>query len=244
MEYIVVTGASGGIGKAAVLELLNNGFGVWAVGRNAETLEAEFSGYGNVRIAVVDYSEENSIKEFVAEAVKTTGPIRGFVHCAGFDKLAPLYLAKRKDIQALMDIHVYAAMDFCKYLAKKGNASEGCSIILFSSMSSHEGALGHSAYAAAKGALEGFLPSAAAELAEKKIRLNELILGVVETNMSSGFIGKMSEEQRNALDLSYPLGIGRPEDVSGMISFLISEKSSWITGQKFVLDGGHSVRRV
>jgi len=244
MEYILVTGACGGIGEAVTKQLLAQGFGVWAVDMDVERLQNMFGSTQNVKTKVCAFENENAAKDLVKTIVEETGPLRGLVHCAGFDKLSPLYLNKRNDIEALFNIHVYATMDLCKFLAKKGNASENCSIVLISSLSAHEGAKGHTAYAAAKGALEGFLPSAASELADKGIRLNIVTLGVVETKMSMGFVGKMDDSQLTALRNSYPLGLGKPEDAANMICHLLSDKARWVTGQKFVLDGGHSVRGV
>ncbi|HAM16452.1 MAG TPA: hypothetical protein DCP91_11490 [Eggerthellaceae bacterium] len=243
-QWVAVTGACGGIGSAIVLELVDYGFGVWAIGRDEDALYDAFGKSDTVRTLVCDLSKEAAIASAVKCMVEDSGPLRGLVHCAGFDKLAPLYLAKRRDAEALMAIHVYAAMDLCKQLAKKGRAAEGCSIVLMSSLSAHEGAAGHTAYAAAKGALEGFLPSAACELSARGIRLNELVLGVVRTQMSAGFIDKLDEGQMADLKAGYPLGLGKPEDVAPIVRFLVSDDSRWITGQKLFADGGHSVRSV
>lgn len=244
MGYVVVTGACGGIGKAVVDSLLRNKREVVAVDIDYNKLQETFQENEKLMLLACDLMEEENIVSMLKIVVSTTGPIAGLVHCAGFDKLSPLYLNKREDIQRLLSIHLLAAMDMCKFLAKKGNAVSGCSIVLISSLSAHEGAKGHTAYAAAKGAVEGFLASASAELVEKGIRINELILGVVQTEMSMGFVGKMDSTQRALLDASYPLGLGMPEDVAGMIRFLLDAEAGWITGQKFVLDGGHSVRKV
>ena len=244
LGYVAVTGACGGIGRAVTDELVGCGFGVWALGREEGLLADAFGAEPRVREIACDLSDEAAITAAMKRMVDETGPLCGLVHCAGFDKLAPLYLAKRKDAEALMSIHVYAAMDLCKNLAKKGRAAEGCSVVLISSMSAHEGAAGHTAYAAAKGALEGFLPSAACELAARGIRLNELVLGVVRTQMSAGFIGKLDESQMADLESGYPLGLGTPGDVAPIVRFLISDDSRWITGQKIFADGGHSIRSV
>ena len=244
LQYVVVTGACGGIGKAIADELVRVGFGVWALDLDEQRLHDAFGGVGAVRMMACDLSKEDAIAAAVKAMVDETGPLRGLVHCAGFDKLAPLYLAKRRDAEALMAIHVYAAMDFCKQIAKKGRAAAGCSIVLISSLSAHEGAAGHTAYAAAKGALEGFLPSAACELADRGIRLNEMVLGVVRTQMSEGFIGKLDEGQYANLQRDYPFGLGHPQDVAPIARFLVSDDSRWITGQKIFADGGHSIRSV
>ncbi len=244
MKYILITGATGGIGKALVEDLLVNGFGVCAVGRSEEKLRETFAGKDNICFFENDLSTEESIVGLIKQVTNKVGPISGMVHCAGFDKLSPLFLNKRKDTEALLNIHVLAAMDLCKMLAKKGNATDDCSIILISSMAAHEGARGQTAYATAKGALEGFLGPAASELADRNIRLNIVILGATNSEMTMSYLEKMDEYQKQRFEASYPLGLAKPKDIVGMISFLLSNKANWITGQKFIVDGGHSVRRV
>lgn len=244
MQYILVTGACGGIGSSVVDKLLKQGFSVWAVDRDEERLNEMYGNNDRVHCYRCEFESEDATKKLMSTIKDSTGSLRGLVHCAGFDKFSPLFLNRRTDMEALFNIHVYATIDLCKYLAKKDYAEQGCSVVLISSLSAHEGAKGHTIYAAAKGAIEGFLPSAAAELLDKKIRLNVVVLGVVKTPMSMGFIGKMDEEQVNLLNNSYPLGIGTPNDVSGMVCYLLSDDTRWITGQKFILDGGHSVRKI
>ena len=85
-------------------------------------------------------------------------------------------------------------------------------------------------------------PAGAAELAPRGIRLNIVVPGVIQTDMSMEFINKMTAEQRANLEQGYPLGLGSPEDAAHLIAFLLSEESRWITGQTFVLDGGHSIK--
>lgn len=239
-KYIVITGACGGIGGNLADKLLSDGYNVWAVDLNEEALREKYE--GRAKYVACDLNDEDAISSMIKSIVSSTGQIDGLVHCAGFDKLSPLFLNKRKDVEALMNIHVYAAMDMCKMLAKKGNAAPGCSVVLISSLSAHEGAKGHSAYAAAKGAIEGFLAPASSELAAKGIRLNVVVLGAVNTSMTMGYVGKMDETQRAEFEASYPLGFGCPDNVTGLIAFLLSDKASWMTGQKYIIDGGHLIR--
>jgi NAD(P)-dependent dehydrogenase (short-subunit alcohol dehydrogenase family) len=240
---ILVTGAAGGIGRALTHKLLSNGFSVVAVDLSADGPE-DLTGAAGLAYLQSDLNDLDAIPELVRRIVSQYGPLRGLVHCAGFDRLAPLYLSRSSDLLGLLRIHAMAPIALCSQIAKKGNAAPGCAIVLISSLAAHEGAAGHSAYAAAKGALEGFLPSAAAELADRGIRVNVVIPGVVKTRMSAGFIDKMTEEQKEALERSYPLGLGEPEDVASAISFLLSDEARWITGQTLIVDGGHMCRRV
>lgn len=242
--WVAVTGASGGIGEAVVRRLLDDGFSVVAIGRDSDALGTLFGESPQCRCLGADVSVIEELPELVKSIVADVGPLRGLVHCAGFDKLAPLYLSKPADAEELFRVHALSAMTLAGQIARRGVAAEGCSVVLVSSLAAHEGAAGHSAYAAAKGALEGFLRPAAAELAGRGVRLNLVIPGVVDTKMSTGFLGRMTPEQRSALDQSYPLGIGEPMDVANAIAFFTSDDSRWITGASLLLDGGHLARSV
>lgn len=241
---ILVAGATGGIGEAVTRGLLKKGYSVIALSHNLEKLEEKFSEDKQCACLEFDLMSLDEIPSLIKDISKKYGSLGGLVYCAGHDKLSPLYLSKRKNIESLLFIHAVAPILLCGQMAKKRIAVEGSAIVLISSLAAHEGAAGHSAYAAAKGALEGFLPSAAAELADKKIRINIVVPGVIKTEMSAGFIDKLSEEQRISLEESYPLGLGEPSDVSKVIEFLIGDDSKWITGQKIIVDGGHLSRKV
>ena len=198
--------------------------------------------YPSVKVFAKDLMQPNAPNELITEVVRECGSIRGFVHAAGFDRMELLHLAKEETLDRLFCIHAKAPILMCGRISKRGNFQENASFVMISSLSAHEGAIGHASYAAAKGALEGFIAPAAAELAKKKIRLNAVVLGVVKTPMSESWISNLDEAQTNALLSSYPMGLGIPSDVASMICFLLSKEAKWITGQKFILDGGHSIR--
>jgi len=130
-------------------------------------------------------------------------------------------------------------IQFFGWLQKKSNHASDTACVLVSSLSVHEGAKAHVAYAAAKGAVEGILKPAAAELVSKGIRLNEVVLGVVETEMARSWLDKLPPEQLKAITDGYPMGLGSPASVAKVIAFLLSPDSSWITGQTLICDGGH-----
>ena len=227
-DCTVVTGAASGIGKAVAELLESKGERVFRVDLRAGDL-------------AIDLTAPNAVETLAAAIGARYGAVKGFVHCAGFDRAAPLGMIRDGDVEALCAIHAAFPLKFLGWLAKKGNHAPGASCVLISSLAAHEGAKGHAAYAAAKGAAEGFLKPAAAELAMKGVRLNAVVLGVVATDMAKSWIDKLAPEQLNALKAGYPFGIGRPEDVARIIAFLLGEDSSWITGQTIVCDGGHSL---
>ena len=158
--------------------------------------------------------------------------------------MAPLHLAKAEDYEALWRLHALAPMLMIGAIGRKKQHEEGAAAVLISSQSAHEGAAGHAAYAAAKGALEGFLAPAAAELMDKGMRLNAVCFAPVKTPMAEGWMGKLTEDGKRKLEESYPLGLGETADAAALICFLLSEEARWISGQVITADGGHAVRKV
>lgn len=245
MRNIIVTGATGGLGKAIVNRLtMNSDVCVWAIDLKQDVLESCYGNSQNVRTISCNLSDETEIVNMVKFIVSESNGIDGLVHCAGISSFTPIHMIKQKKIENIFQIHVYAAMILCSQIAKKGVANKGCSIVLFSSVAAHEGSSGNSIYAAAKSALEGFVHSAANDFADRGIRLNAIVPGDINAGMFRAFLEQLSEEQRNAREEKYPLGYGKDKDIASIVNFLLSEDSSWMTGQCYIIDGGHSVHRV
>ena len=230
-----MTGASGGIGEVVARRLIARGEAVLAVARNVDRLRALCGDAPHARFAAVDLERPDAV-EAVARAVKEDfGAVRGFVHCAGFNRLAPLSLVEADAAQRLYALHVLFPMRFMGWLGKVPNHVAGTSCVLLSSLACRTGAAGNAAYAAAKGAVEALVRSAAAELAARGVR--------VETELAAGTwraLG-MTPERIAAERARYPLGFGTPEQVADVVGFLLGAASSWITGQCLVADGGRSL---
>ena len=246
MKQILITGISGGIGRAVAEQLLQDGCKIvgldLVLSDEIKCLEKIYS--DNLSLYEVNLTDVDKLPDFLSGIVSEKGALGGFVHCAGFDKMAPLHLQKIKDIEDLWRLHALVPIVMIGALSKKKNHSEKCSIVLITSQSAHEGAMGHTAYASAKGAIEGFLAPAAAELMEKGIRINEVCFAPVKTKMASGWMDRLPETELNKIIESYPLGLGEVEDASNLICFLLSDASRWINGQIITADGGHSVRKI
>ncbi len=242
---MLVAGASRGIGLAAARVLLRDGCSVVASSRDIAGLRGAFDEGASERLKFVpfDFSRVERLQDYAAEVANLTGGISGLVYAAGMQKTLPLTQSKPATAEEIFRLNAFAAFELIRLFAKKGACvSTGASFVLISSLAAHEGALGKALYGASKGALEGFIPAAAAELAARGIRLNAVTLGVVRTDMSRELIDRMTDEQRQALEDGYPLGLGEPEDAAEFIGYLLSDRARRITGQTFVLDGGHSVR--
>lgn len=246
MKNVIISGVSGGIGKAVAERLIEEGSSVIGLDR---TVRDEIKQVAEIHpdqlfLYEADLMDVEKLGDQIKKLVAEHGPIGGFVHCAGFDKMAPLHLTKIEDIENLWRLHALVPMVMIAAISKKKNHDEGTSIVLITSQSAHEGAMGHTAYAAAKGAIEGYLAPAAAELMEKGIRINEVCFAPVKTPMAASWMDKLTDEGMQKLLESYPLGIGEVEDASNLICFLLNTKSKWINGQIVTADGGHSVRKV
>ena len=246
MENVLITGVSGGIGKAVAEKLLSEGSSVIGLDMMiSEDIKGVSEKYSDkLYLYEADLMDSENISATIKGLVDKHGTIGGFVHCAGFDKMMPLNLTKTQDIENLWRLHALAPMLIIATLSKKKNHAEDTAIVLISSQSAHEGAMGHTAYASAKGAIEGYLAPAAAELMEKNIRINEVCFGPVKTPMAAGWMDKLTDEGMQKLLESYPLGIGEVSDACNLICFLLSKEARWINGQIITADGGHSVRKV
>ncbi|MBQ7707443.1 MAG: SDR family oxidoreductase [Lachnospiraceae bacterium] len=246
MDNVLITGVSGGIGKGVAEKLLSSGCSVIGLDKTiSDEIQEVADKYADKLILCeCDLMDSDNLTSLVNDVVKKYGVVGGFVHCAGFDKMMPLHLNKADDIEKLWRLHALAPMLMIAAISKKKNHTSNASIVLISSQSAHEGAMGHTAYAAAKGAIEGFLAPAAAELMEKGIRINEVCFAPIKTPMAAGWMDKLTDDGMSKLLESYPLGIGEVEDASNLICFLLSDESKFINGQIITADGGHSVRKV
>ena len=240
---ILVAGASRGIGLATAKMLLKRGYGVIASSRNIDVLKEAFASDENVEIIACDFSDVDSIANFAERVNKEAGPIDGLVYTAGMQLTMPISMNKPNNVKKIFALNTFAPIELIRCFAKKKmTAEKGASFVLISSLSAHEGSIGQSLYGATKGALEGFLAPASAELAARNIRLNVVTPGMVLTDMSLGFMKNLSAEKRENIESSYPLGLGAPEDAASLIHGLLSPESKWATGQSYIIDGGHMVR--
>lgn len=246
-KWIIVTGASGGIGLKTAQNLLNNGYKLVLTSRNRNKLNELFKAYDcdSIRIIEWDLNNLDSISDYAKKVIKEVGAISGLVHCAGVQSILPIHLLNEKKILDNFSINTFSGMLLVSNFSKKNYyVANKASFILISSLSAHEGALGRSIYGASKGALEGFLYPAASELMYKGIRMNIVVPGVVNAGQGKEYLDKLTETQKEELNMSYPLGTNEDIDIANVIEFLISDKSRKITGQKIIIDGGHIIRKI
>lgn len=236
-EKFVVTGASSGMGRQIACELAEAGATVLAMARREAELEALKKQYpNNIVVAAVDVCDypvvDSAIKAFVAEY----GKIDGAVHAAGISILTPLKGYIEEDAKRIMDISFWAGVHLLSICTKVKNANNGASFVMFSSVRAVKGDKGSFAYSSTKASLKISAHSFAKEVAQKKMRVNTVSPGWVETDLTKeqGELHNLDEVNKNHL-----LGIGKPEDVSGTVLFLLSDRAKWITGTDIVVDGGY-----
>jgi 3-oxoacyl-[acyl-carrier protein] reductase len=237
----LVTGASRGIGRAIAVDLVKNGANIALVGRDREALEETAAACTAVRpdvktlILTGDVSEQSAVDGFVAETVSAFGRIDFAIANAGQSIDSLLLRLKADVVDRMLSVNLKSAFYLCAAVAKPMMKQRSGSIVLMSSIVGASGNAGQAAYAAAKAGLLGLTKSLAKELGSRNIRVNAVAPGLIETAMTE----KMPDQAREFLLKQAALGrLGKPEDVSGVVTFLCSEAAGYITGQTLVVDGG------
>ena len=128
-----------------------------------------------------------------------------------------------------------------RIFSKKKFSKRDASIVLISSVMSILGQPGKVGYCSSKSATLGLVKSSALELAKKKIRINAISPGVVLTPMTKALFNQLSSENIGSIENMHPLGLGDVSQIYPLVMFLLSDKSTWITGQNYIIDGGYSI---
>ena len=238
-KTILVTGASSGIGKATAIECSKIGATVVITGRDEQRLNLTYSqleGSGHLKL-VADFKIEDEL----AALVNNIPEIDGLVNVAGIVKTLPFQFVNRVELMNIFDVNFFSPVLLSQKIVKARKLKKGSSIVFISSI---EGTvtthIGNSMYAASKGAVSAISKNMALELAAKKIRVNCILPGMVETPLIN--LGEITEEQLEADKRLYPLKrFGKPEEVAYAIIYLLSDASSWVTGSNLLIDGGFTL---
>lgn len=241
-KVAVVTGASKGIGAAIAKQLAAEGSKVvvnFASSREgADRVVSEIRKSGGQAIAVqADLSKEDDVVRLFAEAKKEFGHLDILVNNAGVYQFAPLDQIDAAHFRWHFDVNVLGLL-LASREALALFPAEGGSIINISSVVSTGRFPGSAVYSATKGAVDALTRALSVELGPRKIRVNTINPGMVETEgvHAAGIAGS---EMQSQVESQTPLGrIGQPEDISGAAVFLASSDSSWITGESFFISGG------
>ena len=239
-KTILVTGASSGIGKATAIECSKMGAKVIITARNEEKLKETLSlleGDGHQMI-IADLSNTDEIDNLVSQLPE----INGLVNNAGKTITLPCNFITEEKLADIVSVNMTAPILLFSKLLKKKKLIKGSSVVFTSSINGIKtGSVGSSVYCATKGALSGFVKTAAIEYATKQIRVNCVCPGMINTNILE--FGVVTEEQLVEDAKKYPLGrYGKPEEVAWAMIYLLSDASSFVTGSNLVIDGGYTIQ--
>jgi 3-oxoacyl-[acyl-carrier protein] reductase len=224
MKTTLIIGASSGIGKALANKLIKQRESVISISRNLP--DASFSHFYQHDILSED------------ELPKLDARIDGLVYCPGSINLKPFCTLKKQDFLDDLEINVLGAIKAIQAYTANLQASKKPSVVLFSTVAVQTGMPFHSSVAISKGAIEGLTKALAAELSPK-IRVNCIAPSLTQTAMAEKLIN--TPEKLEASNNRHALKrIGNATDIANTAEFLLSEHSSWITGQIIHVDGGMS----
>lgn len=236
-KKILVTGASSGIGKATAIECSKLGATIIITGRNEFRLQetlSQLDGANNKSI-IFDFTNNGSLVEFCLNLPL----LDGIVMCAGITKTIPAKFNSRSIIDEIFNTNTFFNISLTGYLLKYKYFNNNASIIFISSVASNRPYIGNSLYSASKGAINSYSKVLAVEFANKKIRVNTILPGIVKTKMVDEQVFT-SEDMAKEND-RIPLGFGNVLDVARSCVYLLSDASKWVTGTELIIDGGQSL---
>ncbi|MBA3888901.1 MAG: SDR family oxidoreductase [Gemmatimonadaceae bacterium] len=243
-KTILVTGASSGIGRAIAILCGQLGARVVLGGRREGALRETQAALPNAemhRVEPFDLTAMDGIPAWITGVrERAEAPLDGLVHSAGLSVTMPIRVANRANTDNLMIPNVYAALGLLRGFSAKGVAAGQSSVVLLSSVASFDGSPGLVTYAGTKGAINGIVRSAAKELGPRRVRVNAIAPGYVETPMYHEMKATTPDAVITKLEEEHFLGIPKPEEVAVMAAYLLSDAARVVTGTMLVIDGGYS----
>ena len=236
-KNILITGGTSGIGLS-IAESLHQNYSLVNLSRN-EPEDGNLNLFSKFYKADLTGPEE-TIKNFLIDLKNTGKVFDGLVGCAGMQQISPITSIRQKDIIELFQLNVFANVFLLKNMMRMGLLSDGASLVFLSSISSDRPDAGIASYSMTKAALDNFVRVAASEYSGKKIRVNSIRSGLIKTPMIKNERA-YSEDFLQKEELKYRLGAGKPEYISNVVEFLLSDRSIWITGQNITVDGGRGL---
>lgn len=240
-KRILITGGSSGIGLASAKRLAGFGAEVWVVARNADKLSALGpAGLGGGNALQFDMLDFGACRAFVA----TLPAFDAVVHSAGVVENNPLKYFSMEKYDRIVGTNQTAPLLLTAELVRAAKLNRGGAVVFLASISGTRiGMKGIAAYAASKAALTGMAKVLALELAPKLIRVNCVSPGMVNTELVANAT-YLSDDAKKADMARYPLGgrYAEPSEVADVIAFLVSDHSSFMTGENLTVDGGYCIQ--
>ncbi len=231
-EKYLIVGATGSIGSNLATQLYDSNKEVHLVGRNEDETKSLSEKLG-FTYTIVDVLEDG----FVDKIKSDIDDIKGIAYCVGSIDLKPLKISSESDFNKCMKLNLYSAVELIKGFQDSLKKNKG-SIVLFSTVAAQRGFTNHSIIASAKAAVEGLAVSIAAEFAPD-IRVNCVALSLINSKIAQPILKNTALAQ--GIAKAHPLKrIGEGKDGAALAKFLLTEESSWVTGQVIAVDGGRS----
>jgi NAD(P)-dependent dehydrogenase (short-subunit alcohol dehydrogenase family) len=231
-EKYVIFGATGSIGSSLAEQLKNSGNNIHLVGRNESELSTISEKLG------CSHTVADVLKDGFIEKVKSDiSEIKGLAYCVGSIDLKPLRMVNEQDFQKCMKLNLYSAVEAIKGYQESLKKNKG-SIVLFSTVAAQRGFTNHAIIASAKAAVEGLTVSLAAEFAPN-IRVNCVAPSLTKSKIAEPMLKNTAIAE--GIAKAHPLKrLGEGKDSAALAKFLLTEDSSWVTGQIIAVDGGRS----
>ena len=234
-KKILVTGASGGIGREIVKKFDSLEGSIVATGTNTEKLDLLKKDFPNINIIKFDISNHSKIEEFVENTTNQLTGLDILVNNAGTNMDNLSLRMKEEEWKKVIDINLTSTFLLSKYAIKKMLKNKFGRIVNITSVVGHTGNLGQSNYAATKAGIIGMTKSLAIEYAKKNITLNCVSPGFIQSRMTDN----ITESVKAVLTSRIPMArLGNGEDVANSVVFLSSDQASYITGETIHVNGG------
>jgi 3-oxoacyl-[acyl-carrier protein] reductase len=236
----LVTGGSRGIGRAIVARLAGDGYDVAFCYRSdgeaaEEAARAAEKAGARVHHERVDVADAARVREFVAAAERELGPPSAVVTSAGITRDRPLALMAEDEWRSVIDTNLDGTFHVCRASVYGLMRRRRGSVVTLSSVAGVHGNAGQTNYAASKAGIIGFTRSLARECGRYGVRANVVAPGLISTDMTADLPAEVAERHL----ASVPLGrAGTPEEVADLVSFLVSDRAAYITGQVVEINGG------
>ena len=231
-EKYLIFGATGSIGSSLAEQLKNSGKSIHLVARNESEVSSIAEKLG-CSFTVADVLEDN----FIEKVKSDIDDIKGIAYCVGSIDLKPLRMVSEQDFNKCMKLNLYSAVETIKGYQETLKKNKG-SIVLFSTVAAQRGFTNHAIIASAKAAIEGLTVSLAAEFAPN-IRVNCIAPSLTNSKIAEPML--KNKALAEGIAKAHPLKrLGEGKDSASLAKFLMTNESSWITGQIIAVDGGRS----
>lgn len=242
-KQILVAGAVSDIGQAIGIQISKLGAKVIFIDNEEHELKrihALLDGNGN-HYYNFNIFHNDEIESHISQMVKNYGIFHGFVYCAGIGGVRPLSLTKYDNMHTMMNANCFSFVEISRCLTKKNSFERGGSIVAISSVSSIKGLKSKLAYSSSKAALDASVRCLAAELGEKRIRVNSILKGGLSSDNKMDYIKNIVDLNENETIKKQILGEIEPNEVANLVAFLLSDAVKTMTGTSIILDSGYTL---